>query len=71
MYLAGTLAVRAAEMRAPIRCSLAEVFPRKTELAEPLTFNPEPWTPPSGFVRHWHGPSWISDPFGTLVAIDS
>jgi hypothetical protein len=63
--------VRAAEIGAAIRCSLAGDFPRETETAEPLTSNPEPWSPPSGFFRHWHGPCWISALFCTLVTLDS
>src|SRR5262249_44901246 len=65
----GSLAARAAEMGAAIRCSLAGAFPRERETADPLTSNPEPWSPPSSFFRHWYGPCWISAPFCTFVTL--
>src|SRR5262245_9331026 len=67
----GSLAVRAAERGAAIECSLTGEFPREPETAEPLTSNPEPWSPPSRFFRHWHGPCWISAPFFALVTLDA
>jgi hypothetical protein len=45
--------------------------PKLRRLLEPLTSNPEPWSPPSRGFRHWPGPCGISALFCTLVTFDS
>ena len=47
-----TLEMGAAEMGAAIRCPVLGDTPRGTEMAEPLTSTPEPWSPPSSW---WPG----------------
>ena len=43
----------------------------ETVTAEPLTSNPEPWSPPSSGFRQWPAPCGISALFCTLVTFDS
>jgi hypothetical protein len=45
--------VRAAEMSTAIRCLLTGDSRRETEMADPLTSNPEPWSPRICLFRHW------------------
>ena len=54
-----SLAVRAAEMGAAIRCSLVGDFPSETETVEPLTSNPEPWSPPIQLLPTLALPVWV------------
>jgi hypothetical protein len=60
-----------AEMGAAIRCPVVGDSPRGTEAAEPLTYTPEPWSPPIQLLLTMAGPMFDLGSFCTLGTLDS